>query len=155
MPPRADAENTLDLIARVDGAVRGVIVNRATTADNPERIASELGVELLGMVPDDPVVPASADAGKPILVHQSESAAAAAMRAIAGQLMDGEADHDWTALVDETPAGEDRTPLASEEPNDEAVEPGSDEEVPADPVEEDISASSSSGPPGWLRRLFG
>jgi septum site-determining protein MinD len=84
--PRAasvrDASKTVELIERLDGAVRGVLFTRTglESTPPPERIAEFLGVDLLGEIPEDGAVPAAQDAGRPITDHAPDSAAAAAYR---------------------------------------------------------------------------
>jgi ATP-binding protein involved in chromosome partitioning len=51
-----------------------------------ERAAGRLGVPFLGVIPIDPAIRRSGDAGEPVLVSHPESATAAAFRAIAGRL---------------------------------------------------------------------
>jgi ATP-binding protein involved in chromosome partitioning len=51
-----------------------------------QRLADELGVELLGSVPLQPRLAELADQGRPILVEEPESAAAVALQEIADQL---------------------------------------------------------------------
>jgi ATP-binding protein involved in chromosome partitioning len=51
-----------------------------------DRLAEELGVPLLGRVPLDPLLRECGDAGEPLLVAAPESASAAALRAIAGEV---------------------------------------------------------------------
>ncbi|HKJ58783.1 MAG TPA: P-loop NTPase [Halobacteriales archaeon] len=77
-----DAKKTIGLVDRVGGSVAGVIFVKSGTgsAPNPDRIASFLEVDLLGHVPEDGAVPASQDAGKPVITHAPDSAAARGYR---------------------------------------------------------------------------
>lgn len=77
-----DAKKTTGLVNRVGGTVAGVIFVKSGTgsAPNPDRIASFLEVDLLGHVPEDDAVPASQDAGRPVVTHAPESQAALAYR---------------------------------------------------------------------------
>lgn len=84
-----DAKKTIELAERVGGTVAGVVFVKSGTgsAPGPERIASFLDVPLLGHVPEDPAVPASQDAGKPVVVHAPDSRAANAYTEIVQKLI--------------------------------------------------------------------
>lgn len=83
-----DAQKTVELAGRVGGSIAGVVFVKSGTgaAPNPDRIASFLDVELLGHVPEDPAVPASQDAGRPVVVHAPDSPAATAYTDVARRL---------------------------------------------------------------------
>jgi ATP-binding protein involved in chromosome partitioning len=51
-----------------------------------ERLADELGVQLLGRIPLDPLLRECGDAGEPLMVAAPESESAQELRAIAGSL---------------------------------------------------------------------
>lgn len=84
-----DAKKTIELSERVGGGVAGVVFVKSGTgsAPGPERIASFLEVPLLGHVPNDPAVPASQDAGKPVVVHAPDSPAANAYTEVVHKLI--------------------------------------------------------------------
>lgn len=164
----ADAEKTLELIDRVNGEIAGVIVNRVRHEDDPEAVAASLGVELLGVVPDDPAVAASAKAGEPVLVHDPDSPAAKAHRSVVQRLTGtgemeewewlvagGESAHQDGADTETEPA---EAPAASASPEaTTAVDGDSGESTEA--VEGTAATSDDGGgdgrwPPGWLGRLF-
>lgn len=77
-----DAKKTVGLVERVGGSVAGVVFVKAGTgsAPDPDRIASFLEVDLLGHVPEDSAVPASQDAGRPVVTRAPESPAGLAYR---------------------------------------------------------------------------
>jgi ATP-binding protein involved in chromosome partitioning len=95
-----DARKGLKMFEKVSVPVLGVIENMSyfVPPDLPDRryylfgrgggqrIASELGVDFLGEVPIDPRIVEGGDAGRPILLHASESEAARVLREIAGKL---------------------------------------------------------------------
>ena len=95
-----DARKGLKMFEKVQVPVLGVVENMSyfTPPDLPDRkyyifgkgggqrIADELGVAFLGEVPSDPRVVEGGDAGRPILVHAPESAAAGAFRNLAGAI---------------------------------------------------------------------
>lgn len=85
-----DAEKTKGLVERVGGSVTGVVFVKSGTgtAPEPDRIASFLEIDLLGHVPDDSAVPASQDAGRPVVTHAPNSPAARAYVDIAERLLD-------------------------------------------------------------------
>ena len=59
---------------------------RLSDQDGGRRLAEELGVPFLGSVPLQPRLAALADAGRPVIVAEPASAAAAALRSIADQV---------------------------------------------------------------------
>ncbi|SFL03901.1 septum site-determining protein MinD [Halogranum rubrum] len=83
-----DVEKTKQLTERVGGRVAGAVFVRSGTGNSPpvDRIADFLDVPLLGHVPEDEAVPASQDAGRPVVVHAPDSSAAAAYQSIAHEL---------------------------------------------------------------------
>ena len=80
-----DAEKTKQLADRVGGTVAGVVFVRSGTGNSPpvDRIADFLDVPMFGHVPEDGSVPASQDAGRPVVADAPDSEAAAAYVAIA------------------------------------------------------------------------
>ena len=84
-----DAKKTIELAERVGGDVAGVVFSKSGTgsAPPPERIASFLEVELLGHVPEDPAVPASQDAGQPVVLYAPDSPAANAYTAVVQRII--------------------------------------------------------------------
>lgn len=95
-----DALRGAKMFERVGVPVLGVVENMSAFVD-PEtgrrfelfssgggaRLAAEIGVPLLGTVPLQPHLAELADAGKPILVAEPESAAAVSLRSIADDLL--------------------------------------------------------------------
>lgn len=85
-----DVSRTMELVDRVDGSIAGLVVTRThPTGDvSPQDIADKLGLALLGTIPEDRAVRASAYAGTPLVVHEPESDAAVAYQAFADTLVD-------------------------------------------------------------------
>ena len=83
-----DTRKTKALAERVGGRVAGAVFVRSGTGKSPpvERIAGFLDVDLLGHVPEDPAVPASQDAGQPVVTDAPDSPAGRAYRDIARRL---------------------------------------------------------------------
>ena len=95
-----DARKALKMFEKVSVPVLGVIENMAwfSPPDLPERryyifgrgggarLAEELGAPFLGEIPIDPRIAEGGDAGQPIVRFAPDSEAAAAFRAIAGNL---------------------------------------------------------------------
>ena len=84
-----DAQKTIELTERVGGSVAGVVFVKSGTgnAPDPNRIASFLGVDLLGHVPEDPAVPASQDVGQPVVVYAPDSPASVAYAEVVRRLV--------------------------------------------------------------------
>ncbi|SFB80120.1 septum site-determining protein MinD [Halobiforma haloterrestris] len=83
-----DSRKTIELTDRAGGEVEGLIVTR-THADSDvsyEEIAAQLGVPLIGAVPDDPAARESVYAGTPLVVYEPDGPAASAYRRIAADL---------------------------------------------------------------------
>lgn len=83
-----DTKKTMNLTERVGGQVSGVVFVRSGTglAPDMEKIAAFLDTELLGHIPEDPTVPASQDAGKPVTVYAPNGHAAVSYREIAERI---------------------------------------------------------------------
>ncbi|MFB6146323.1 MAG: AAA family ATPase [Halobacteriaceae archaeon] len=72
-----DAAKTAAIVDRVDGAVTGAVVTRAS-ADRADDVADELGVDLVGFVPEDDAVPDAIAAHDSVVGYAPESPAARA-----------------------------------------------------------------------------
>lgn len=81
----ADASLTAALADRADGDVTGILVTRATAETDLYALGEELGVPVLGAVPDDP----GATDRAPLTVHAVQSAAALWYGRVANCLADG------------------------------------------------------------------
>lgn len=91
-----DVSKTIELVDRVDGDLAGLVVTRTLPSGDvpPAEIASRLDVDLLGAIPEDTTVRASLYAGTPLVVHDPESEAATAYRALASTLVDDDLELD-------------------------------------------------------------
>jgi septum site-determining protein MinD len=79
-----DTAKLVEFAGIVDTPIRGVVVTRAGDGIDAESIAADVGGELLGVVPEDPAVTESTEAGVPLEQHAPDSPAAAAYRRLAG-----------------------------------------------------------------------
>jgi septum site-determining protein MinD len=91
-PQVAALENTaktLELARRVGGDVEGVILTRVGGRDveTPDAV-EDLGVPVLGTIPEDSAVADSEDDGEPLLVHAPENPAAQCYRELGYELLD-------------------------------------------------------------------
>lgn len=80
-----DTQKTLELVEQAGGTVKGVVVTR-TRNDDPvsaEEVAEEIGVDLLGAVPEDGAIRESVREGRPVVVHSPNSLSAQAYERIA------------------------------------------------------------------------
>ena len=78
-PAVKNTKKTLDLTEILDGSIEGIVLTRIGGGKDevpPAEIASSLGLKLVGSVPEDSTVVASANAGEPLLAYDSESPAA-------------------------------------------------------------------------------
>ena len=80
-----DTRKTKELAGHATCPIAGIVFVKSGTgkAPPPERIADFLDVDLLGHVPEDEAVPASQDAGRPVVIEAPESPAATAYGEIA------------------------------------------------------------------------
>ncbi len=90
-PDQAALDNvrtTMELIDRAGSRPVGLIVNRRREDDDrtPNEIATDLGVPLLGAIPDSETARAALAAGKPIVNHKPDAPAASAMMTIVARL---------------------------------------------------------------------
>lgn len=83
-----DVRKTAELVERADGTVEGLVVTRTRPTDGiePEEIAAELEMDLVGDVPEDGSVRGSLYDGVPLVVQDPESKASIAYRTIAARL---------------------------------------------------------------------
>lgn len=68
---------------RVDARIRGVVVTRADEATDAEAVATNIGADLLGVIPEDSSVPESSRAGVSLERHAPDSTAGVAYRRLA------------------------------------------------------------------------
>mgnify|MGYP000131934302 FL=1 len=84
-----DAKKTIELADRVNGEVMGVVFVRAGSgrAPPPERLATFLETDLVGVVPEDGTVAAAQDMSEPVCLFDPDSPAATAYQEIADSLV--------------------------------------------------------------------
>ena len=84
-----DAKKTIELADRVNGEVMGVVFVRAGSgrAPPPERLATFLETDLVGVVPEDGTVAAAQDMSEPVCLFDPDSPAATAYQKIADSLV--------------------------------------------------------------------
>ncbi|TYL38505.1 septum site-determining protein MinD [Natronococcus pandeyae] len=83
-----DSTKTLELTERAGGEVTGLVLTRTRpeTDVSYEEIADQLGLPLLGTIPEDPAARESVYAGTPLVVHAPDSPASAAYRQLTADL---------------------------------------------------------------------
>lgn len=110
-----DARKTVELTDRAGGHVSGVVVTRAqatgSVSVSPDRIASRLGLELLGRVPEDDAVRESVYAGRPCVVYDPSAPASVAYRTLAQTIVGAE-----SAARPEDDSADDESTKSSAEP---------------------------------------
>ncbi|MFB6071267.1 MAG: AAA family ATPase [Halanaeroarchaeum sp.] len=92
-----NAAKTRDLVDRLDGTVEGVVLTRiGGVADDAQGdVRSQIDGRILGSVPEDSNVPASAAAGEPLVAMDRNSPAAQSYREIGYALLDEPLPRDW------------------------------------------------------------
>jgi len=128
-----DTRKTLELSGLLDGPVRGVVVTRALEDTDAETVAAEIGVPLLGVIPEDPAVTRSTTRGDPLASHAPDAPATAAYGRLAAAIA-------GRAAVDEPPTAADAEPAAPAAP-DEAAESTAD--APGDEPDDPATAAAS------------
>jgi len=78
-----DTAKLVEFSGRVDTSVRGAVVTRVMEDADLNTVAADVGTELLGVVPEDPSVPESTDAGVPLGRYAPDSPAGVAYRRLA------------------------------------------------------------------------
>lgn len=148
-----DVEKTQDLVERADGEVAGLVMTRTRATDSiePEEVAADLGVELLGTVPEDGAVRGSLYAGVPLVVQNPESKASIGFRRIAARLADkaeaeraavGYGGGETSGAVPVGPEGEDDDDVETEDVDD--VETEDDDAVQSEDAD---AAADDDRPP--------
>lgn len=82
-----DTRKTAQLVDRLGRSVRGVVVNRADEEIDGEDVATAIGAQLLGVVPEDPVLTESNAAGTPVRSRDPEAPSVAAFTRLAKRLL--------------------------------------------------------------------
>jgi|GEM_PF-60929 len=124
-----DVRKTIDLVDRAGGSVAGLVVTRGRpdSGVSHEEIASKLGVDLLGSIPEDPTARDSVYAGTPLVVHEPDAPASTAYRQLAATLAD---DVDVSVPDADSAAGAD-------EESDDAAEPAADADESTEELDDD------------------
>jgi septum site-determining protein MinD len=143
-----DTAKLAEFSALVDARIRGVVVTRADGGIDAESIAAEVGADLLGVVPEDPAVPGSTEAGVPLEQHAPDSPAAAAYRRLADVVTRRSVVPDADEAVDDPTDTHDESGEATETADEsgEAVEDDAGEAtgtVAGQP--EDVPAAETAG----------
>jgi len=151
-----DTAKLLEFSGVIDARVRGVVLTRASEEEDGEAIAAEIGVDLLGVVPEDTTVPESAAAAVPLEQHAPDSPAAAAYRRLAGVVSGtataedprstGTPESAETATADESAKGDGPTDERSlPDEDDSSEEGGNQDEAPADTADRETEDVSMDG----------
>ena len=91
-PAVKNTAKTLQLAGMLEGSLEGIVLTRVGGGKeevDPTEVASSLDLQLLGSVPEDSTVKASAAAGEPLLEYDEDSPAAQAYLEIAYDLLGG------------------------------------------------------------------
>ena len=89
-PAVKNTAKTLDLAEILEGSIAGIVLTRVGGGKDevdPAEVASRLGLTLVGSVPEDSAVKASANAGEPLLDYDPESPAAQSYLEMAYELL--------------------------------------------------------------------
>lgn len=157
-----DTARTAAFVDRVGGTIRGVVVTRTDSTTDPTAIATRFGTDLLGVIPNDPVVRSSTTAGEPLATYAPDSTATVAYDCLAGVLIEdadpylGETDRASTTESQSDDGGE----SATDTPGD--AEPGIEEESSSEPAAAEpagVESEETTPPPkpgffGRITRVF-
>lgn len=89
-PAIDDTKRTKALVELLESTILGVVVTKATDTTDPDAIASELGDELLGVIPFDQTIDESIMANQPLEMFDANSPASEAYRALGAELLNEE-----------------------------------------------------------------
>lgn len=139
-----DTSKTIELAELLDTPIRGVVVTHVAAETDPDEIADELGVPLLGAIPQSDAVTESTTAGTPLLAFAQESDAADAYRRLANTVAASNGEEE--ADVEDAP-----------EPGDEPATEDDEESEPTEtePEADTNEADDSDGGGGMLSWLTG
>ena len=134
-----NAIKTIDLIERLDTNLAGLVVTRIGGAGRatPEEVGDQVGLSVLGSVPEDGAIQMSADEGTPLVAIDRDSPAAQAYREIAYGILDEPLPRDW--------AGEEPDPMGGSTRSESSVEEASRTDDP-DPAEPEIDEAEGAAP---------
>lgn len=98
-----DTRKTAELVELASGAVAGVVVTKAVSSTDARTVASRVGGELLGVIPDDPTVRESTTAGRPLELVDPDAPAVAAYRELGMAITGGSVGSPTGAAGDHQP----------------------------------------------------
>ncbi len=125
-----DTTKSSKMADRVNVPVGGLVVTHTLEDTNPDAIADEIGVDLLGAIPRDETVALSAVEAKPLVAHAPNSDAAMAYNRLAASIT-----HDRLGPLDPLP-----TAAKSPEELEKAID--TDDSIQSDPLNVDRDAAS-------------
>lgn len=85
LPAIENTSKTQRLVQRIDTPIRGIVINRLRDED-PKPIVRQLGMDLLGTIPEDEAVTESTTQGQPLEKYAPASMAAEAFHTLAHRL---------------------------------------------------------------------
>lgn len=150
-----DTKRTADFARTVNADIRGVIVTRVRETTNPVAIGKTLGTEVLGVIPEEPVVAESTAAGKPLREFSPDSPAAESYHYLSKVLI-REATPELPDELLESTEGTQKTQDSSAESS--AVKEEATEETPpaeSDSPDSDEETSDAAESRGVISRIFG
>ncbi len=140
-----DTRKTAELVGLASGDIAGLVVTKAEADTDAAAVAEEVGVELLGEIPHDGMVPESAAAGRPLEAIDPDGPAAGAYRELAAALADGSVESPRATLsADEPASSEDSSETADEAPTSSEATTASEGDAPEAPEEPAASAEEAS-----------
>lgn len=148
-----DTKRTADFARTVDAEIRGIVITRVRESTTPLEIGETLETEVLGVIPEEPVVAESTAAGKPLREFSPESPATTSYRHLSKVFIRDAAPE----LPDEflEPESSEST---SETQSDSAEESPEKEESSSPEAEPDTAGADDEAEPesrGFIERIFG
>lgn len=142
-----DTRKTAELADLAQGDIAGLVVTKADSDTDAKHVASQIGVDLLGVIPYDPTVRDSTASGRPLEATDPDTPAARAYRELASRLVEGAANLPAELpSADEAPDGV-AGAAASEPPADaDAGATGDDAESPAEGSAPESEAAERPAP---------
>jgi septum site-determining protein MinD len=143
-----DTAKLVEFAGVIDARIRGLVVTRVDEAIDPDAVATTVGADLLGAVPEDPAVPASIDAGVALEHHAPDSPAATAYRRLADAVTEDTADAvtEDTAdtTTDDTPGDDTTDDTPGDGTTDDTPGDGTTDDTPGDDTTDDTPGDDTT-----------
>lgn len=152
-----DTKRTVEFARTVDAEIRGVVITRVRASTDPLAIGETLGTDVLGVVPEDPVVAESTAAGKALREFSPDAAAAESYHHLSKVFIREESPKLPDELLESDSSettSESTTETSDDAESEEETQPAETEtETPAE--DDEATGEAETGSRGIFGRIFG